>query len=122
MAGQKLSSKTEEEIVFMQNMLLQCDGLTRKVEEYAACKTKAVDAMVQQIIRQLSQFRQQAMSKNLARGCRQLQDPHRAHDEGGDPGRRAGARREESPDEHRAGKDGRRQGGCGAEDRGHTGG
>lgn len=65
MAGQKLSSKTEEEIVFMQHMLLQCDGLTRKVEEYAACKTKAVDSMVQAIVRQLSQFRQQAMQKNL---------------------------------------------------------
>src|SRR5437868_9446262 len=65
MAGQKLSSKTEEEVVFMQNMLLQCDGITRKVEEYAACKTKAADGMVQTIIRHLSQFRQQAMQKNL---------------------------------------------------------
>ena len=65
MAGQKLSSKTEEEVVFMQNMLLQCDGLTRKVEEYAACTTKAVDGMVQTIVRRLSQFRQQAMQKNL---------------------------------------------------------
>src|SRR5437868_15350883 len=65
MAGQKLSSKTEEEVVFMQNMLLQCDGITRKVEEYAACKTKAADGMVATIVRRLSQFRQQAMQKNL---------------------------------------------------------
>ena len=65
MAGHKLSAKTEEEVVFMEHMLLQCDTLTRKVEEYAACKTKAADGMVQQIIRHLSQFRQQAMMKNL---------------------------------------------------------
>lgn len=65
MAGQKLSAKTEEEIVFMENMLLQCDHLNRKIEEYAACKTKAADGMVQTIIRHLSQFRQQAMQKNL---------------------------------------------------------
>ena len=65
MAGQKLSGKTEEEIVFMEHMLLQCDGLARKTEEYAACKTKAADGIVQGVIRQLSQFRQQAMQKNL---------------------------------------------------------
>ncbi len=65
MAGRKLSAKTEEEIVFMENMLLQCDGLTRKVEEYASCKTKGADAIVQGIVRHLSQFRQQAMQKNL---------------------------------------------------------
>ncbi|HEY2805124.1 MAG TPA: hypothetical protein VGI92_04620 [Gemmatimonadales bacterium] len=65
MAGQKLSAKTEEEIVFMEHMLLQCDGLTRKVEEYANCKTKAADGMTQPIVRHLSQFRQQAMQKNL---------------------------------------------------------
>jgi hypothetical protein len=65
MAGIKLSAKVQEEIVFMENMLLQCTGLTRKVEEYAACKTKAAEGMVQTIVRQLSQFRQQAMQKNL---------------------------------------------------------
>ncbi len=64
MAG-KLSGKTEDEVVFMEHMLQQCDGLTRKVEEYAACKTKAADGIVQTIIRHLSQFRQQAMQKNL---------------------------------------------------------
>ena len=65
MAGKKLSAKTEEDVVFMEHMLLQCDGITRKVEEYAACKTKAAEGMVQVIIRHLSQFRQQAMQKNL---------------------------------------------------------
>jgi len=65
MAGKKLSAKTEEEVVFMEHMLLQCDGLTRKVEEYASCTTKAAEGMVQVIVRQLSQFRQQAMQKNL---------------------------------------------------------
>ena len=65
MAGKKLSAKTEEEIVFMEHMLLQCDGMNRKVEEYAACKTKAAEGMVQTIIRHFSQFRQQAMQKNL---------------------------------------------------------
>jgi hypothetical protein len=65
MAGKKLSAKTEEEVVFMEHMLLQCDGLTRKIEEYASCTTKAADGMVQVIVRNLSQFRQQAMQKNL---------------------------------------------------------
>jgi uncharacterized protein YaaR (DUF327 family) len=65
MAGRKLSAKTEEEVVFMEHMLLQCDTLTRKIEEYAACKTKASEGMVQVIVRQLSQLRQQAMMKNL---------------------------------------------------------
>lgn len=49
----------------MEHMLVQCDTLTRKVEEYAACKTKAADGIVLGIIRHLSQFRQQAMQKNL---------------------------------------------------------
>lgn len=65
MAGIKLSAKVQEEITFMENMLVQCAPLTRKIEEYAVCKTKAVDSMVLVIIRQLSQFRQQAMMKNL---------------------------------------------------------
>lgn len=65
MAGVKLSAKVQEEVVFMENMLLQVGTLTRKVEEYAACKTKAADGMVLTIIRHLSQFRQQAMQKNL---------------------------------------------------------
>ena len=65
MAGRKLSAKTEEEIVFMENMLLQCDGLSRKVEEYAACKTKGADAIAQGVTRHLGQFRQHAMQKNL---------------------------------------------------------
>ena len=65
MAGKKLSAKTEEEVIFMEHMLLQCDGLTRKVEEYAACKTKAADGIVLGVIRGLAQFRQQAMQRNL---------------------------------------------------------
>lgn len=65
MAGRKLSAKTEEEVVFMEHLLLQCDGLSRKIEEYAACKTKSAEGMVQTITRHLSQIRQQAMMKNL---------------------------------------------------------
>ena len=64
MAGHKLSSKAEEEVVYLEHVLAQCDNLTRKVEEYAAAK-KGGDAIVQQITRQLSQMRQQAMMKNL---------------------------------------------------------
>ena len=65
MAGIKLSAKVQEEITFMENMLLQCAGISRKIEEYAACKTKAADGIAQTVIRHLSQFRQQAMQKNL---------------------------------------------------------
>ena len=65
MAGIKLSAKVQEEVAFMENMLLQCAGISRKIEEYAACKTKAADGMVQGIVRSLGQFRQQAMQKNL---------------------------------------------------------
>lgn len=65
MAGRKLSAQTEVEVVFMESLLLQLVGLNRKVEEYAACKTKAAEGMVQVITRHLSQFRQQAMMKNL---------------------------------------------------------
>lgn len=64
MAGRKLSAKTEEEVVFMENLLTQCAHLTKLVEEYAAMKKNA-EAAVQVITRQLSQIRQQAMIKNL---------------------------------------------------------
>ncbi|HWO87986.1 MAG TPA: hypothetical protein VNL98_02430 [Gemmatimonadales bacterium] len=64
MAGRKLSAKVEEEVVFMENLLLQCDHLLRKAEEYAAAKKEA-DSISQQIVRQLQQIRQQAMMKNL---------------------------------------------------------
>jgi len=64
MAGRKLSAKTEEEVVFMENLLTQCAHLTKLVEEYAGMK-KNPEAAVQVITRQLSQIRQQAMIKNL---------------------------------------------------------
>jgi hypothetical protein len=64
MAGRKLSAKTEEEVVFMENLLTRCAHLTKLVEEYAAMK-KNPEAAVQVITRQLSQIRQQAMIKNL---------------------------------------------------------
>lgn len=64
MAGRKLSAKAEEEVVFMENLLLQCDHLLRKAEEYAAAK-KGQDDISQQVVRQLQQIRQQAMMKNL---------------------------------------------------------
>jgi len=64
MAGRKLSAKTEEEVVFMENLLTQCAHLTKLVEEYAVMK-KNPEAAVQVITRQLSQIRQQAMIKNL---------------------------------------------------------
>jgi hypothetical protein len=63
-AGRKLSSKTEEEVVFMEHLLLQADTLNRKVEEYASAKKNA-DALCQQITRELSMMRQRAMMKNL---------------------------------------------------------
>jgi hypothetical protein len=64
MAGRKLTARAEEEVVFMENLLVQCDHLTKLVEEYAAAK-KNQDAQAQTIARQLSQIRQQAMIKNL---------------------------------------------------------
>jgi len=64
MAGRKLSAKTEEEIVFMEHLLVQCDHLNKLVEEYAAA-TKNTDALVQVITRTLSQVRQRAMIANL---------------------------------------------------------
>jgi hypothetical protein len=64
MAGRKLSAKTEEEVVFMEHLLVQCDHIHKLVEEYAAAK-KNTDAMVQAITRTLSQIRQRAMIANL---------------------------------------------------------
>lgn len=64
MAGRKLSAKTEEEVVFMEQLLLRCDTLTRKVEEYGAT-TKNPESQVQSIVRELSILRQKAMMKNL---------------------------------------------------------
>jgi hypothetical protein len=64
MAGRKLSAKTEEEVIFMEQLLLRCDTLTRKVEEYAAT-TKNPESLVAAINRELSIIRQKAMMKNL---------------------------------------------------------
>jgi hypothetical protein len=64
MAGRKLSAKTEEEVVFMEHILLQCDHLLKLTEEYAAAK-KGADTYLQPITRQLAQIRQNAMMKNL---------------------------------------------------------
>jgi hypothetical protein len=64
MAGRKLSAKTEEEVVFMENLLMQCATLMRKVEEYGASK-KNTESQVQSIVRELAFIRQKAMMKNL---------------------------------------------------------
>ena len=64
MAGRKLGSKTEEEVVWMENVLMQLSHLNKKVEEYANAK-KGADSLLQPITRQLSQIRQQGMMKNL---------------------------------------------------------
>ena len=64
MAGRKLSAQTEEEVMFMEQLLLRCDTLTRKVEEYSAT-TKNPESLVATIIRELSIIRQQAMIKGL---------------------------------------------------------
>jgi len=64
MAGRKLSAKTEEEVVFMEHLLTQCEHLNKLVEEYASAN-KNTDAQVQVITRTLSQVRQRAMIANL---------------------------------------------------------
>ena len=64
MAGRKLSAKTEEEIVYMEALVMQCATLMRKVEEYGASKKNA-DTQVASIVRELSFIRQKAMIKNL---------------------------------------------------------
>jgi hypothetical protein len=64
MAGRKLSAKTEEEVVFMEHLLTQCEHLKKLVEEYAAAK-KNPEALVQVITRTLAQIRQRAMIANL---------------------------------------------------------
>jgi hypothetical protein len=64
MAGRKLGSKAEEEVVWMENVLMQLAHLHKKVEEYAAAK-KGADSLLQPITRQLANIRQQGMMKNL---------------------------------------------------------
>ncbi len=64
MAGRKLSSKAEEEVGFMEQLLARCDALARPIEEYAAAKKNA-DQFGQQVVRALQEMRQHAMMKNL---------------------------------------------------------
>lgn len=64
MAGRKLSAKVEEEIVFMEQLLLRCDALARPIEEYATAP-KGADSHSQTVVRALAQMRQHAMMKNL---------------------------------------------------------
>jgi hypothetical protein len=64
MAGRKLSAKTEEEVVFMEHLLVQCNHLLKLTEDYAAAKKNA-DTYLQPITRALGQIRQNAMMKNL---------------------------------------------------------
>ncbi len=64
MAGRKLSSKAEEEVGFMEQLLARCDALARPIEEYATAKKNA-DQYGQQVVRALQEMRQHAMMKNL---------------------------------------------------------
>ena len=64
MAGRKLGTKAEEEVVWMEQVLMQLGNLNKKVEEYAVAK-KGADSQLQPIVRQLSNIRQQGMIKNL---------------------------------------------------------
>ena len=64
MAGRKLSAKAQEEVSFLENLLLQCDGMTKHIEEYASAK-RGADAILQPITRRLGQMRQQAMVANM---------------------------------------------------------
>lgn len=64
MAGNKLSAKAGEEVLWMENAILQLGNLNRKIEEYAAAKKNA-DSLLQPIVRTLSNMRQQGMIKNL---------------------------------------------------------
>ena len=48
----------------MEQLLLRCDTLMRRVEEYGATK-KNPESQVQAIVRELSIIRQKAMMKNL---------------------------------------------------------
>ncbi len=64
MAGRKLSAKAEEEVGFMEQLLVRCDALARPIEEYATAKKNA-DQYCQQVVRALQEMRQHAMMKNL---------------------------------------------------------
>lgn len=64
MAGRKLGTKAEEEVVWMEQVLMQISNLNKKVEEYAVAKKNA-DGQLQPIVRLLQNIRQQGMIKNL---------------------------------------------------------
>lgn len=64
MAGRKLSAKAEEEVVFMEQLLLKVDALQRPIEEYATAQ-KGGDQYSQTVVRTLQEIRQHAMMKNL---------------------------------------------------------
>jgi len=63
MSSLKLSPKAEEDVVFLENVLVQIGHLKAKVEEYAAAK-KGEDLLMF-ITRRLTHIRQNAMIKNL---------------------------------------------------------
>jgi len=63
MAGRKLSAKAEEEVVYLEHLLVEIAHLKAKTEEYAAAK-KSEDILAA-ITRQLNHIRQVAMIKNL---------------------------------------------------------
>jgi hypothetical protein len=64
MAGRKLGTKAEEEVVWMEHVLMMLNNLNKKVEEYSVAKKNA-DSQLQPIVRTLQQIRQQGMIKNL---------------------------------------------------------
>jgi hypothetical protein len=64
MAGGKMGAIAGEEIVYLEKMLRQCDGLHRQIEEYASAKKNA-DSYSTAIARELQRIRQVAMMKNL---------------------------------------------------------
>ena len=65
MAGRKLSSKTEEEVGFLEHVLVELGHLNKQTEEYATFKGKNDGDLIMVIIRQLQQIRQNGMAKNL---------------------------------------------------------
>ena len=65
MAGRKLSAKTEEEVGFLEQVIVELGHLNKQTEDYASFKGKNDGDLVMAIIRQLQQIRQNGMVKNL---------------------------------------------------------
>ncbi|MFI5280100.1 MAG: hypothetical protein ACHQU1_06380 [Gemmatimonadales bacterium] len=62
----KLSAKAQEEVEFLEHVLKTCAHLSSLVEQFATSKVKStMDMYQQQIVRALTQLRQNAMIKNL---------------------------------------------------------